>query len=269
MRPEGQLTPARWMRFSETNSVQSTGRAVTVSFVLVHGAGMGAGCWQRLIPLLDAEVCAVDLPGRGSRADIDLRSVTLADCEQAIIQDVDAAGLSDIVLVAHSFAGVSVPRVMPALAPRLRHVVFLSAVVPANGTRVLDQIDPGVRGAVEACIHDGIYHQDPAGAEQMLCNDLEAEDTAWTLDQVVDDCAALLTEPVDLSGLATSVDRTYVRLTEDHCYPPELQERSSRLVGGDTVFLSAGHMAMVSVPDQVAALFNGLHASRPTEVVRR
>lgn len=235
-----------------------------MSFVLVHGAGMGATCWQRLTPLLDGQVCAVDLPGRGSRADVDLRSVTLADCEQAILQDVDAAGLSDIVLVAHSFAGVSVPRVMPALAPRLRHVVFLSAVVPEDGTRVLDQIDPQVRGAVEACIDDGIYHQDPSGAESMLCNDLETEDAAWTLDQLVDDCAALLTEPVDLSGLATSVGRTYVRLTEDHCYTPELQERSSRIVGGDTVFLSAGHMAMVSVPDVVAGLLNRLQHDSPT-----
>ena len=104
----------------------------------------------------------------------------------------------------------------------------------------------------------------------MLCNDLDAEAAAWTLDQVVDDCAALLTEPVDLSGLAASVDRTYVRLTEDHCYPPDLQERSSRLVGGDTVFLNAGHMAMVSIPDQVAALLNRLHDDSPaTEVARR
>ncbi|WP_082126855.1 alpha/beta hydrolase family protein [Allosalinactinospora lopnorensis] len=234
-----------------------------MSFVLVHGAGMGADCWHRLAPLLDGEVCAVDLPGRDSRSDVDLRSVTLTDCEQAIVQDVDAAGLSDIVLVAHSFAGVSVSRVMPALASRLRHVVFLSAVVPDDGARVIDQIDPGVRGVAEACIHDGIYHQDRAGAEAMLCNDLGVDDTAWTLDQVVDDCAALLTEPVDLSGLATPVSRTYVRLTKNHCYPPELQEHSSRIVGGDTVFLSAGHMAMVSVPGDVAALVNRLQHDVP------
>jgi len=229
-----------------------------MSFVLIHGAGMGAQCWDRLVPLLDGETCAVDLPGRGPRSEVDLRSVTLTDCAQAIVDDVDRAGLDDIVLVAHSFAGVSVPRVMAALASRLRHVVFLSAVVPADGTRVLDQIDPEVRAAVEASIGDGIYHQDAAGAEAMLCNDLDADETAWTLAQVVDESAALLAEPVDLSGLAVDVPRTYVRLTLDHCYPPDLQERSARAVGGDTVFLDSGHMAMVSMPDQVAALLNRL-----------
>jgi pimeloyl-ACP methyl ester carboxylesterase len=229
-----------------------------MAFVLVHGAGMSATCWQRLIPLLDGDVCAVDLPGRGPRSDVDLRSVTLTDCERAIVDDVVTAGLTDVVLVAHSFAGVSVPRVMEALAPRLRHVVFLSAVVPEDGTRVIDQIDPGVRRAVEDSIRGGIYHQDRAGAQAMLCNDLDPAATAWTLDQVIDEAAALLTENVNLSGLAADVPRTYVRLTQDHCYPPDLQERSSRIVGGDTVFLDAGHMAMVSIPDQVAALFNRL-----------
>jgi pimeloyl-ACP methyl ester carboxylesterase len=230
-----------------------------MSFVLVHGAGMSAACWQRLIPLLDGDTLAVDLPGRGARSDVDLRSVTLTDCEEAIVQDVVDADLSDVVLVAHSFAGVSVPRAMSTLGPRLRHVVFLSAVVPQDGTRVLDQIDPEVRAAVESSIGDGIYHQDPAGAEAMLCNDLSGPDTAWTLDQVIDESAAVLSEVVDLSGLSVDVPRTYVRLTDDHCYPPDLQERSARIVGGDTVFLDAGHMAMVSIPDQVAAMLNQLH----------
>ena len=73
----------------------------------------------------------------------------------------------------------------------------------------------------------------------MLCNDLSEPDTAWTLDQVIDESAALLSEVVDLSGLSVDVPRTYVRLTQDHCYPPDLQERSSGIVGGDTVFLES------------------------------
>lgn len=229
-----------------------------MAFVLVHGAGMSSRCWQRLLPLLDGDTLAVDLPGRGTRADVDLRSVTLTDCENAIVGDVESAGLDDVVLVAHSFAGVSVPRAMKALAPRLRHVVFLSAVVPDDGTRVLDQIDPTTRAAVEESIGDGIYHQGREGAAAMLCNDLTGPDVDWTLDQVIDESAALLSEVVDLSGLSVDVPRTYVRLTQDACYSPELQERSARIVGGDTVFLDSGHMAMISIPDQVAAVLNGI-----------
>ena len=230
-------------------------------FVLVHGAGGGANNWDRLLPHLDRPAIAVDLPGRGTRADVDLASVRLDDCARAILDDVAAvggAGTDDLVLVGHSFAGVSVPRVMAELAPRLRHVVFLSAVVPADGTAVLDQIDPTVRELVRASIEGGIYSQDREGARAMLCNDMDAEQTEWTLDRVVDDSAALLTEIVDLSGLSVDVPRTYVRMTQDHCYPSDLQELSAARVGGDVQYLDTGHMAMVSAPEQVANLLNAL-----------
>ncbi|MGZ8178803.1 alpha/beta fold hydrolase [Williamsia sp. SKLECPSW1] len=226
-----------------------------MSVVLVHGAGMGASSWDPLVTRLDEPVLAVDLPGRGGRSDVDLRTVTLDDCARAIVDDIDAAGFDDeIVLVAHSFAGVSAPRVMSALPSRLSHVVFLSAVVPPDGTRVIDQIDPSVRSAVEACIVDGVYHQDREAATAMLCNDMSPEQTEWTMSQLVDDSAALLQEPVDLSGLATAVPRTYVHLADDHCYTTDLQLRSAALVGGDTAHLAAGHMAMVSIPDRLASL---------------
>jgi len=225
-------------------------------FVLVHGAGMGASCWDRLLPFLTRPALAVDLPGRGGRADVPLTSVTLDDCAKTILDDVGGVGGDDLVLVAHSFAGVSVPRVMAELRPRLRHVVFLSAVVPPDGTSVLDQIDPAVQDAVRAATEGGIYSQDRDGARAMLCNDLDDEQAQWTLDRVVDDSAALLVEPVDLSGLAADVPRTYVRLTHDACYPPDLQERSAGIVGGDLRSLDTGHMAMVSAPEQLAALLD-------------
>src|SRR3954447_26549833 len=202
-------------------------------FVLVHGAGCGANCWDRLLPHLDRPAIAVDLPGRGRRADVPITSVTLGDCAQAILDDVASVEGDDLVLVGHSFAGVSVPRVMNELAPRLRHVVFLSAVVPPDHTAVLDQIDPAVQEFVRTATAGGVYSQDREGARVMLCNDMDAEQTQWTLDRVVDDSAAPLTEKVDLGGLATDVPRTYVRLTNDACYSPELQERSAVRVGGE------------------------------------
>ncbi|MFL6107628.1 MAG: alpha/beta fold hydrolase [Marmoricola sp.] len=227
-------------------------------FVLVHGAGMGASCWDRLLPHLARPSIAVDLPGRGSRADVPIALVNLDDCAEAILDDVAAVESDDLVLVAHSFAGVSVPRVMAKLAPRLRHVVFLSAVVPPDATSVLDQIDPAVQEFVRAATAGGVYSQDREGARLMLCNDMDAEQSEWTLDRVVDDSAALLTEQVDLSGLSVGVPRTYIRLTKDDCYSPELQGRSAKRVGGEVRYLHTGHMAMVSAPHQVAEILNAL-----------
>jgi pimeloyl-ACP methyl ester carboxylesterase len=230
------------------------------AYVLVHGAGMGGDCWDRLVPLLDGEVVAVDLPGRGARSDVDVATVSLADCAAALEHEIVSRDLHDVVLVAHSFAGVTVPRVMESLQSRLRHVVFLSAVVPEDGSAVIDQIDPAVRDAVMDSIDDGVYHQSPDGVRFMLCNDMTPEQSEWTLGLVSDESAALLMEPVDLSGLGADVPRTYVRLTDDACYPPELQERSAQRVGGDVSFIASGHMAMVTQPDEVAALLRAASA---------
>ncbi|UTP28072.1 alpha/beta fold hydrolase [Streptomyces rapamycinicus] len=76
-----------------------------MSFVLIHGAGFGADCWDELIPHLSAEALAVDLPGRGTRAGVPLGTVTLSDCADAVREDVEARGLREVVLVGHSFAG--------------------------------------------------------------------------------------------------------------------------------------------------------------------
>jgi pimeloyl-ACP methyl ester carboxylesterase len=230
-----------------------------MSFVLIHGAGFGANCWDELMPHLNAEALAVDLPGRGTRAAVPLPTVTLADCADAVRADVEAKDLQDIVLVGHSFAGVTVPRVLNLIADRVRHVVLVSAVVPPDETRVLDQIDPGVRHLVEQSIAGGVYHQTREGAAAMLCNDMDEATAAAALDRLVDDSAALLGEPVDLSGYQREIPRTYVHLTQDLCYVEELQQRSIALLRPEVVDLDTGHMAMISAPEKLAGVLNRVH----------
>lgn len=229
-----------------------------MSFVLVHGATLGANCWDRLTPLLDGDVLAVDLPGRGARADVDIRTVTLDDCAKAVLADIGERNLTDVVLVGHSFGGVTVPRVMTLIPERIRHVVLLSAVVPEDGTRVLDQIDPDVRTSVEAGIAGGVYTVGVDAARYMLCNDADEDQSDFILNRVVDDSAALLTETVDLSGYRLPIPRTYIQLSQDQCYPPDLQAKSTERTAADVATLEAGHMAMVTLPDQVARILNQL-----------
>ena len=230
-----------------------------MSFVLIHGAGFGASCWDELIPHLNTEALAVDLPGRGTRADVGLRAITLADCADAVREDVEAKDLRDVVLVGHSFAGVTVPRVLDLLPDRIRHVVLVSAVVPPDRSRVLDQIDPGVRDLVEQSIAGGIYHQTREGAAAMLCNDMDEATAASTLGRLADDSAALLTEAVDLSGYKRGIPRTYVHLTRDLCYVEELQQRSIALLRPDVIDLDTGHLAMISAPAELATILNAIH----------
>jgi pimeloyl-ACP methyl ester carboxylesterase len=227
-----------------------------MSKVLIHGGGYGAGCWDRLLPYLEGAVLAVDLPGRGARASVPLNAVTLESCATAVCEDILAAGLERVVLVGHSLAGVTVPRVVELIPERIRQIVLVSAVVPPHGTRVLDNIDPDVRVAVEAAIAGGVYAQTREAARQMLCNDLDEEQAEWALDGLVDDAAALLSEPVDLTGYTRGVPTTYVRLDLDMTLPPQIQEQAQARANASAVHLRAGHMAMVSQPARLAELLN-------------
>ncbi|WP_206307091.1 hypothetical protein [Streptomyces sp. F001] len=63
---------------------------------------------------------------------------------------------------------------------------------------------------------------------------------ASTLDRLTDDAAALLSEPVDLSGYRRRIPRTYVHLTRDQCYVEALQQRSIGLLRPEVVDLDTG-----------------------------
>jgi hypothetical protein len=70
-------------------------------------------------------------------------------------------------------------------------------VVPEDRTRVLDQIDPDVRAAVEAGIAGGVYSVGVDAARIMLCN--------ATLDA---GHMALVTIPGRVAALLNDVNRT-------------------------------------------------------------
>jgi pimeloyl-ACP methyl ester carboxylesterase len=95
------------------------------SFVLVPGSGGMAWYWHRTVPLMRAaghEPIAVDLPGDDRLAGL----ATYADIVTRAI-----AEQSDVVLVAQSLAGFTVPLVC-ARAP-VRMVVFVNAMIPKPG----------------------------------------------------------------------------------------------------------------------------------------
>ena len=239
-----------------------------MTYVLVHGGGSTARFWDRMVPLLDGPVLAVDLPGRGDHP-ADLATITVDDEVASVVADVTAAEMADpIVLVAHSSGGLVVPGVVAALGARVERVVLNAALVPPEGGCGIDCMQPrhrdGLVAAVEAAGRDGTaitLPGPPADPERFRTtyggDPLDDDLLAFVVDPVrsVPDGVHHYFQPVSWSA-AAGVPVTYVVNERDRPVPTPLQEEMvGRLPGTPTVVrLDCGHIPAVTHPEQLAAV---------------
>src|SRR5580692_1397330 len=142
-----------------------------MTYVLVHGGGFAGSCWDEIRPFLAEPSHAVDLPGRGATPG-NLDTVTFADFVASVAEYIIERDLSEVALVGHSMAGLTLPGVAEAAPTRIRRLVFISCAVPPDGTpllEVLGDFSPGAKEVAERIGDDmvdgrGVLHPDLAKA---------------------------------------------------------------------------------------------------------
>lgn len=228
-------------------------------FVLVHGAWHGAWCWQKIVPPLWAgghRVYAVTLTGVGERAHLLSKAVTLDTHIADVAAVIETEELLDPILVGHSYGGVVITGVADRLAARLRHLVYLDAVVLQPGESWSSAHPPEVQAARRQAIaeHGALPAPDPA------LFGLSGADRAWVARRqtphpgsVYD--AQLNFDPQRLQRLP----RTFI-----DCTSPALatiatsRERVRREPGWTVVEIATGHDAMISAPQALLEVLAGL-----------
>ncbi|WP_426147105.1 alpha/beta fold hydrolase [Polaromonas sp. DSR2-3-2] len=106
------------------------------NFVLVHGAWHGGWCWQRVTKALQQDghrVHAVTLTGLGERAHLLSPAITLDTHIDDVLKLIEVEELADVVLAVHSYAGMIGTAVADRLGQRIRHLVYVDAVLPKPG----------------------------------------------------------------------------------------------------------------------------------------
>lgn len=106
------------------------------NFVLVHGAWHGAWCWRRVVDMLQAQghrVHTVTLTGTGDRVHLLSPLITLETHIADVVNTLEAEELNDVVLAVHSYAGMLGTAVADRMPQRLKHLVYVDAVVPKPG----------------------------------------------------------------------------------------------------------------------------------------
>jgi pimeloyl-ACP methyl ester carboxylesterase len=108
---------------------------------------------------------------------------------------------------------------------------------------------------------DALGVLDADTATMMFGNDLDEEQLAWCLGQMVPEAPKLIFEPVDLSPLR-DVPCTWVRTMHDAIVSPPKQERfAANIRDCAVVDIDAAHMCMISKPAATAAILNEIAAT--------
>jgi pimeloyl-ACP methyl ester carboxylesterase len=230
------------------------------ALVLVHGGAHAGDCWDltvdeilRLAP--DLRVLAVDLPGRRAKAG-DLRTVTISDWVDSIVSDIEEAGFDDVVIVAHSLGGVSVPGVAARLGPsRVREIVFAWAFIPPEGTAVVDTLSGPVSWYARRGAKTGKVGELPSLIGRLVfLNGVSHAPRQFMLDRLCSDSPRVATEVVSRRDMPNDVPRTWILTLRDRALSVASQRRSIAALGGvqTLIPMDTCHDMMISEPELLA-----------------
>ncbi|HRO86387.1 MAG TPA: alpha/beta fold hydrolase [Niabella sp.] len=237
------------------------------TYILVHGAGHGAWCWKKVIPLLKTKgfkAIAPDLPSCGDDT-AKLASITLDDDVKKVV---DAANVIDekVILVGHSSGGVVISQAAELLGPtKIDKLIYLDAFLPQNGESVFSLAEK-IRKSNEASsvlkpdvpaserflfTEDGkSFKWNPELVRQLFYHDCSQEDIIFAKKNLTWNSVANIATPVHLSDSSYGIIKKYYIL----CTKAKDLDKSSIVsnVYCEKVYkLSSSHSPFFSMPDKL------------------
>ncbi|MEV0669280.1 alpha/beta hydrolase [Mycobacterium sp. NPDC050441] len=232
------------------------------TLVLIHGGAHAADCWDLTIRAIRQReprlrVIAVDLPGRG-RHPGPVSAVTLSDFVNSVIGDIARANVGHVVIAAHSMGGMTAPGVAAELGhPRIAELVFIAAFVAPHGSSILDALGAPLSLLAKAAVSLKRSFPLPVTVARMLFwNGLSRDQITFARARLYTESRRVLTDAIDLHGLAEDIPRTWILTLRDRALPPRRQFRCIADLGGvDSVCeIDSCHDAMIDKPDRLAQL---------------
>jgi pimeloyl-ACP methyl ester carboxylesterase len=232
------------------------------TYVLVHGSWGGAWCWDQVTPLLERaghRVVAPDLPAHGKDT-TPLDGITLQSYTDRVGEALDAQD-EPVILVGHSHGGVVITQAAEEHPDRVKRLVYLCAYLPGDGESLLSwaQRDPDPeRNLLPYLVIDqerGVAMIKDEGFRASVCNDCSEEDLARLQASVVrwEPLSSPATPVHTTAGRWGRIPRVYIECLQDRAISPALQQAMYSASPCERVLsLNAGHMAMISAPEELA-----------------
>jgi pimeloyl-ACP methyl ester carboxylesterase len=229
------------------------------TYVLVHGAWLGGWCWQKVVPLLEAEghrVVALDLPGRGDDSTA-VSGMTPAANVKCICEAVEAAD-ERVILVGHSMAGFAITQVAEEVPARIATLVYVAAFLPQHGQSLPELVARFLDASpvrIQVNESEGTISVNPDALwRATLLGECDDEDVLFASRRLVPESVAVTAASVSItSARAGRVPRVYVECLRDRMLPIGAQRAMQQAVGCERVLtIDTDHSPFLSRPHELA-----------------
>ncbi len=244
------------------------------TFVLVHGTWHGGWVWARVADRLSAMGHRVIRPtatGCGERAHLITPQTNLSTHVQDICAAIEAEELQDVILIGHSFGGITITGVADRLGARIKHIAFYDAFIPSRARpawvmREPDGTWPKWWTDRQAKFIDGykmnFFDHYPL---KMLVPEEDIANTERLKRRLTSHPAGQWTEAVSFAnGGWEDVPRTYIHTTLQTFAPSSqamwgpAKSSAGRAAGWNWIDVATSRNGMLTHPDVVAECFAGL-----------
>jgi pimeloyl-ACP methyl ester carboxylesterase len=232
------------------------------TFVLVHGAFHGGWCWQRVRTCLNAKGYSVYTPtltGQGERQHLATPEIGLETHIEDVAALIDFEGLEQVVLVGHSYGGVVVTGVAARMPSRISHLVYLDAIVPEPGDSSISLMDPSF-GPV---IREAASKNDPPWLIPVFdigrYGVTDSADLTWLESRLTPQPVKPISDPLPATAAEEldAIPRTFIYCAQNRgaaSHFGQFAEAYRHRPGWTYAELPTGHDAMITMPEEVAAL---------------
>ena len=228
-------------------------------FLLVHGSGHGAWCFEKLLKELknighSAE--AIDLPGHGYNK-IPIKDVTLEKYSSKILKSLS----SPTIVVGHSMGGYPISLAAETDPHYIKHLVYLTAFVPEDGKSLSEMRNKVKKFPLTSVIkktEDGLGFYIPKKYQKdIFYNDCSEQDINLASEKLCVQAIKPQNTPIKLGMNFKNIPKSFISCLDDRTITIELQKKLSASIPKENKYeIRSGHSPFFSKPAELANILN-------------
>jgi len=233
------------------------------TFVLIHGGFHGGWCWQGVSHRLQAlghRVYSPTLTGLGDRSHQLTTETSLDSFEEDIRQLFYFEDITNAVVVGHSFGGSLVSLAADRMPERIKHLVYLDAMILEDGQCPADTCPPGhIDRYAEIAVDTGNGEVIPVGKPEHF-GIKDKETATWVAERLTPQPLRTFQDVLHLNNpVGNGLPTTYIACSQPFwSSTANSRELARRTNGWNFREISCGHDAMILLPDELADMLSEL-----------